>query len=214
LLKKISLCFSCYGPVDHFKESGGSGCILAHCMGLGKTLQLITLLHTLIRYPELHTKRVLVICPKSTIFNWFEEIKKWLNDIKCIKFIVRYLEENQKIDKRIETLEEWYESPHPAVFLINYEAFRTLVHWSGTSKRSKIPMPEHIVKKLQAKIEKYLLNPGPNLVVCDEGHLIKNQKGATNKAITKISTKRRIILTGTPVQVRIWISGLCGRLIS
>lgn len=36
--------------------------------------------------------------------------------------------------------------------------------------------------------------------VCDEGHLIKNQNGATNKAVMKINTKRRIILTGTPVQ--------------
>lgn len=61
-------------------------------------------------------------------------------------------------------------------------------------------MPEQEVKRLQENISKCLLKPGPDLVVCDEGHLIKNQTGATNKAITKIHTRRRIILTGTPVQ--------------
>lgn len=58
---------NCYGNVDDVKEDNGSGCILAHCMGLGKTLQLITLIHTLTRYPELHTRRILVICPKTTV---------------------------------------------------------------------------------------------------------------------------------------------------
>lgn len=61
---------NCYGPIDDIEKYQGSGCILAHCMGLGKTLQLIALLHTIIRYPRLKTNKILVLCPKSTIMNW------------------------------------------------------------------------------------------------------------------------------------------------
>lgn len=72
----------CYGSVDSIEQHQGSGCILAHCMGLGKTLQLISLLHTVISYPQLKTTKVLVICPKSTVLNWKEEIERWLSPIK------------------------------------------------------------------------------------------------------------------------------------
>lgn len=72
----------CYGAVDNMEKYPGSGCILAHCMGLGKTLQLISLLHTVISYPQLKTNRILVICPKSTVMNWKEEIERWIGQIK------------------------------------------------------------------------------------------------------------------------------------
>lgn len=72
----------CYGSVDSLKDHPGSGCILAHCMGLGKTLQLISLLHTVITYPQLKTNKVLVICPKSTVLNWKEEIERWMGPIR------------------------------------------------------------------------------------------------------------------------------------
>lgn len=49
------------------EDRGGSGAILAHCMGLGKTFTTITLIHTLFRYPKLtHIHRVLILCPLNT----------------------------------------------------------------------------------------------------------------------------------------------------
>lgn len=53
---------------------------------------------------------------------------------------------------------------------------------------------------LKKKIEDVLLKPGADLVICDEGHMIKNRKSGTSLAVNEIRTKRRIILTGTPIQ--------------
>ena len=58
----------------------GGGCILAHCMGLGKTLQIITFVQTLLTNERCNGKinRVMVVCPVNTVFNWIREFKHWL----------------------------------------------------------------------------------------------------------------------------------------
>ncbi|KAJ2495452.1 hypothetical protein GGI11_008425, partial [Coemansia sp. RSA 2049] len=68
-------------------DSGGDsgGCVLAHAMGLGKTLQAVALIYTLLSEvsagaPALGrfaSRRVLVLCPPTVQDNWVAEFARW-----------------------------------------------------------------------------------------------------------------------------------------
>lgn len=75
------------------------------------------------------------------------------------------------------------------VLIIGYEMFRNL---TSTGKKMR--------KAMQEAVMRALVDPGADLVVCDEGHLLKNEGTALSKAMRLVNTLRRIVLTGTPLQ--------------
>ncbi|CAK9801556.1 Transcriptional regulator ATRX homolog [Anthophora plagiata] len=95
-----------------------------------------------------------------------------------------------KFKKNLERkyqLETWQRTG--GILIIGYEMFRNL---TGTNNRMKKNMKEAVLR--------YLIDPGPDMIVCDEGHLLKNEDTALSKSIKRIRTLRRIVLTGTPLQ--------------
>ncbi|MCO5556934.1 hypothetical protein L7F22_010489 [Adiantum nelumboides] len=44
------------------------------------------------------------------------------------------------------------------------------------------------------------MNPGPDVLVCDEAHMIKNRKADITQSLKLVRTQRRIALTGSPLQ--------------
>lgn len=49
-------------------------------------------------------------------------------------------------------------------------------------------------------IDVAFVNPGPDILIIDEGHLLKNDKSKVFQAFCQVPTDRKIILTGTPLQ--------------
>lgn len=60
------------------KDEDAGGCILAHDMGLGKSLQVVAVLHTYhTYYPD---KRSVLVVPPNVVHNWLDEFNAWLPD--------------------------------------------------------------------------------------------------------------------------------------
>lgn len=98
-------------------------------------------------------------------------------------FITRYKQNAE----RAYRINEWHKDG--GVLILGYDMFRNL---SSETNR--------IRKKQRDIFLEGLIDPGPDLVVCDEGHLLKNSKTSLSKAVNRIKTLRRIVLTGTPLQ--------------
>jgi transcriptional regulator ATRX len=134
----------------------------------------------MLAYSDITTiKSVLIVCPPNTVNNWLKEYKQWVGDIETEKqpklFTFEFEEGISKIAKGLRT---WKKGG--GVTIIPYDLFYTLVNL-GQGQR-------------------WLLDPGPDMVVCDEGHLLKNHKSMLTEAVSKIKTIRRVVLTGTPLQ--------------
>ncbi|GMS95813.1 hypothetical protein PENTCL1PPCAC_17988 [Pristionchus entomophagus] len=213
------------------KNEGGFGCILAHSMGLGKTLQIITMCDVFFRATKSH--KILILCPINVIQNWYNEFGKWFpaydeRGEELRKFNVYLFGDSIKtFDQRVNLIEEW--SDNGGVLLMGYEMFR-LLNKNNKGQKPKKTRPRiefvggrRVEEEKEQKMEKKkiedamtpagrltkeandiisaaLIDPGPDLVVCDEGHMIKNVTADISITLSTIKTKRRIILTGYPLQ--------------
>ncbi|XP_065657534.1 DNA repair and recombination protein RAD54-like isoform X2 [Hydra vulgaris] len=152
------------------------GCIMADEMGLGKTLQCITVLWTLLRQspsgkPEIN--KAIIVAPASLVKNWDKEIEKWLKG--RVHTLAIDSGSKSEIDDKLASFmsQQQIRAPTP-ILIISYETFR--LH-TDVLHRSPV-----------------------GLVICDEGHRLKNLENQTYQALNLLKTKKRILLSGTPIQ--------------
>ena len=160
-------------------DEKANGCIMADEMGLGKTLQCITLMWTLLKQsPEAGKptiQKCVIACPSSLVRNWANELVKWLGKDAVTPFAV-----DGKASKE--------------------ELTTQLKQWSIASGRSVV-RPVLIVsyETLRLNVDT-LSNTDIGLLLCDEGHRLKNGESQTFTALNGLNVDRRVILSGTPIQ--------------
>jgi SNF2 family DNA or RNA helicase len=173
------------------------GCLLAHTMGLGKTLQSITLLVAIataarsidptISYqiPKcLQVSRTLVLCPPGLLDNWEEELLTWTPPDLLGDF--RKVDSSVKPSERLQIVTDW--ANDGGVLLLGYEMFRILIN----NHKKKLSQEQH------EKVRTELLEM-PNIIIADEAHKMKNAKAEITTAAMQFKSASRIALTGSPL---------------
>lgn len=162
-----------YDCVTGIQIPGSYGCIMADEMGLGKTLQCITLIWTLLRQgPECKSsiEKAIIVCPSSLVRNWSNEITKWLAG----RLTSVIMDGGHDAKKKLTQFMQGQGRVAIPLLIISYETFR-----------------------MHADI---LHSSEIGIVLCDEGHRLKNCENQTYRALMGLKAKRRVLLSGTPIQ--------------
>lgn len=99
------------------------------------------------------------------------------------------LNSHESSKDRVQNIEKWQKEN--GILIIGYAMFRNLV--------DNVFQTDDVSEE-EKRINQMLIDPGPDLVICDEGHLLKNDKTSLNDVLSCIRTHRKIALTGTPLQ--------------
>lgn len=140
----------------------------------------------------LRHSRTLILCPASLISNWLDEFRIWKpQDTDNVGSIFE-LSASIPRPKRLGELKIWYDLG--GILIMGYDFFRSLLTNAASKTTEKTPYTheEHELLK------KYLLR-GPNIVVADEAHRLKNKTSGTAIWASQFHTTSRIALTGSPL---------------
>ncbi|WMV43461.1 hypothetical protein MTR67_036846 [Solanum verrucosum] len=183
---------------EPLSESKG-GCIISHPPGTGKTRLTIVFLQSYLKlFPQC---RPVVIAPSNLLLNWEAEFQKWAVDIPfhnlnsknfslkedegtvgvfhCLSGAAK---KNPHLIRMVK-LKSWAKST--SILGISYDLFRILTGEDG----------EGYAKELREILLKF-----PDLLVLEEGHTARNEHSLVWKALKKVETEKRILLSGTPFQ--------------
>ncbi|KAJ1610616.1 RAD54-like SWI/SNF2 ATPase [Cryptosporidium canis] len=154
------------------RDFNGNGCILADDMGLGKTLQSITILWTLLNqgFDGKPSVRKAVVVCPASL------VKNWASEIE------KWLQGKCKCtpvaerdrEKVVSAFAGFKYDATSKILIASYETFRMHVE-----QLEGVPI---------------------DLVICDEAHRLKNDKTKTAMAINNLPAKKRLLLSGTPIQ--------------
>ncbi|TKA33633.1 hypothetical protein B0A50_00469 [Salinomyces thailandicus] len=169
--------------------NNGTSAILGDEMGLGKTLQTLALFqHLAENAPATGQNRPhLVVCPLSVLSSWISEARKWVPDLKVVRFHGPKAE-RERLKKELL-------------------AARTAEKQSRRSAAPKGRSQDKVVDIVITTYETFAFEKSWfkqafawRYVCLDEGHKIKNEDSQMALALQSLQAEYRLLLTGTPLQ--------------
>ena len=170
------------------------GGLLADVMGLGKTIEALSLIASttdmanefgaekIVRKEEgeagllAHTKATLIVCPTSTVQNWESQIKEHMDSAKVTFYI--------------------YHGPNRTQSAYELAKYDIVITTYGT-----------LTSDMKGRGNRGPTGPLRQLrwfrVMLDEAHTIREQRAQQSQAVFNLWAQRRWALTGTPIQNRI-----------
>ncbi|KAM3512338.1 hypothetical protein MY11210_004051 [Beauveria gryllotalpidicola] len=179
---------------NHIVRDSGErqGCLLAHTMGLGKTMQTITFLVALRESAlsddptvrdqipqDLRDWKVLVLCPAGLVENWKDEFLLWAPE--HLMETIFSIEAVHMPHQRVQNAKEW--ASRGGILIIGYNMFK-----SGFKKGDENTIT---VDRILAE--------NATVVIADEAHSLKNPKAKISQVASNLKTSTRIALTGSPL---------------
>ncbi|WFD43583.1 helicase [Malassezia psittaci] len=164
-----------FTALEQGHASPGQGAILADEMGLGKTLQTIAVVMTLLRQSCYYSSVTVGTVEKVLIVCPLTLVVNWKREFR--KWVGRSSIGVLAVDDDgRSSVDRFVQGRQYQVLILGYERLRSCA--------------------------KQLANAHPpiGLVVCDEGHRLKSKDTKTTKCFDAFHTRRRILLTGTPIQ--------------
>ncbi|OTA08533.1 hypothetical protein A9Z42_0002320 [Trichoderma parareesei] len=162
------------------------GCLLAHTMGLGKTMQVITFLVAVLEAANSHDETIraqipkdlrksqtVILCPAGLVDNWLDEILMW-SPRGLLGNVVKYESALKGDAIRLAVIKDW--ERNGGVLVLGHTMFWTL----------------------DANVRQ-ILTGAANLVICDEAHAMKSAESLLHRACQEFRTRSRIALTGSPL---------------
>ena len=121
----------------------------------------------------------MIVCPTSLVGNWAQEIEKWAGDERFIIYAATGSDVPKCIRKFCDPRDM---DPKTKVLILPYDTFRLHADkfTKGTTKEDSIGCID--------------------MLVCDEAHRLKNAATLASVALDRLDCKRRVLLSGTPIQ--------------
>lgn len=163
-----------YECVLGMRDASCQGAILADEMGLGKTLQTIALVHTLLKQSP-YWSPVTAAVQKVMVVCPLTLVKNWKREFH--KWLGSSSINVLCVDgSRNGSVQRFVNSKVYQVMVIGYDKLRSCIE---------------LIKDAR---------PAIDLIVCDEGHRLKSRDAKTTKMFNLLPTRKRILLSGTPIQ--------------